>query len=586
MKRFLLPLIPLATTLFVGGCAVVGSGSTTAILAQVDDIATGVYATRPAVLELDGKPAILFSTKNDRVALQIGDKRQLLDETARVHVGGSYFQLHKQDKNISALWWSHQDGKNVYFTSSSDAGQQFTPVSMVNDDHGILPPFTVTQGPQNTVGVTYHDERVSGYEAFFNRSVDAGRTWARPDQRLDAPIEGRSTAVAEPQTMVAGTTWVSIWSDAIQVSGKASYRVVSRRSVDAGANWSPVEVLYSSAHQLSSLQMRAHGGNLVMAADDLNNGVIAMTSSDEGKNWQSVGILAGTEHITNSGIDIAMTADRAHLVWIQDQADKKPRLMRASVDLSTSKWLEPAQRLDVKPVDNTKSTWVSILATGQGPVIAAWLDYRDIRPGIYLSVTYDKGQTWSAPQPFLRPGELSVGWPKLIKWGNQAAIVYEAYPTDIAMSGKLVVQALTFKEDMKSLAGLPVVTEMTAAERQKRLEQRVKALWDYRLEASYDKVYEMFDFAYRAAWPKKYYVDNSGVITYLSYTFDKASISGNEADVNVKTKYEVKPTTLPTTGFPLKIEPTESDSPSKWVWVANDWYLVFAPAYDKQIIQY
>ncbi len=555
-------------------------------MAQVNDIATGVFATRPAVVELDGKPAILLSTKNDRVALQIGDKRQLLDETARVHVGGSYFQLHQENKNLSALWWSHQDGKNVYFTTSTDAGKAFSPVSMVNDEHGVLPPFTLTQGAKDVLGVTYLDERVSGYETFFNRSVDAGRTWGKPDLRLDTAQEGRSTAVAEPQTLIAGATWVSIWTDAVRVSGQASYRIISRRSVDAGITWTPSEVLYSSSHQLSSLQMRAHGSNVVLAADDLDNGIVAMASTDEGKTWHSAGTVAGTEKITNSGIDIAMTGDRAHLVWIQDQANKKSLIMRASLDISTQKWLGDAQRLDVKSFENTKSTWPVILATAQGPTIAAWIDYRDIRPGIYLSATYDKGQTWSAPQPLLQPGELSIGWPKLIPWGTQAAIVYEAYPTDVPTNGSLVVRALGFKDDGKALAGLPVVKEMSAEERQKRLEQRVKQLWDYRIAASYDKVYDMFDFAYRAAWPKKYYVDSSGVITYLSYTFDKATISGNEADVNIKTKYEVKSTMLPVSGMPLKVDPTESDSPSKWVWVANDWYLVFAPAYDKQILQY
>lgn len=587
MKRFLLPLIPLAATLFVAGCATVGSESSSAILAQVDNIATGAYSTRPVVVELDGKPAILFSTKGDRVALQIGDKRQLLDETARVHKGGGYFALHKQEKNISALWWSHEDGKNLYFTSSSDAGQRFVPVSMVNSDHGVLPPYNLSQGSQGALGVTYHDERLPGYEFFFSRSVDGGKTWATPDQRLDTPpADGRSSSVADPQTVVSGSAWVSIWSDAVQVSGQASYRIVSRRSLDAGITWSPAEVIYSSAHQLSTLQLRSRGNNLVVAADDLNNGIVALASSDEGKTWRSAGILAGTEHLTNSGIDIAISADRAHIVWLVDQAEKKALVMRASLDIATQKWLEPAKRLDIKAFDNTKSTWVSILATTQGPVIAAWLDYRDIRPGIYLSASYDKGQTWSAPQPLVQPGELSVGWPKLIPWGAQAAITYEVYPTDVATSGKFVVRSLAFGEDMKGLSGLPEAKAISEADRKAKLESRVKALWDARVAGSYDKVYEIFDFAYRAAWPKKHYVDNSGVITYLSYTLDKVSITGNEADVNIKTKYEVKPTMLPSTGMTLKVDATESDSPAKWVWVANDWYLVYAPAYDQSILKY
>ena len=60
------------------------TSSSTSLIVKIEDIATGPLQTRPVVLEHDGKPAILYSTKSDRVAFQLGDKRSLIDETARV----------------------------------------------------------------------------------------------------------------------------------------------------------------------------------------------------------------------------------------------------------------------------------------------------------------------------------------------------------------------------------------------------------------------------------------------------------------------------------------------------------------------
>ena len=585
MKRYLFIWALLTSLVSAGGCASIGAESGNKVLAQVDDAATGALQTRPAIVELNGKPAILYAAKDDRVALQIGGQRQLLDETARVR-GGNHLQLHRQDQNLQALWWSHDDGKNIYFTSSADEGKSFNAVSMVNDEHGVLPPYSLTQGPQGVVGVTYQDERATGYQAYFNRSTDNGRSWARPDQRLDTPPKGRTSDVHEAQSVQSGTVWVSAWTDNTPGTGQASYRIVSRRSVDEGQSWSAPEVLYSADHQISSLMIRAQSGNMVIAADELNRGIIALGSQDEGRSWRSAGVLAGTEGASNSGIDMAVTGGRAHLVWMQDRKDEKTRIMRASLDVAQSKWLGAVQRLDLKSHENTRSTSPVILATPQGSVLASWVDFRDIRPNVYLSSSSDQGQAWSAPQALLKPGEVSAGWPQLLPWRDQVAIGYELYPTDRPADGKFVVRLLEDADSAKGLAGLPAPAALSEADRKARLEQRVKTMWDQRVAGNYEPTYDMFDFAYKAATPKKYYVDSVGVITYLSYAVGDIAIAGNEASVKMKLRYEVKPTVLPSTGKKITLPAADVESPTTWVWVANDWYMVYSPSFEPPQLKY
>ena len=587
MKRLLSLWISLVLMVLMSGCAVGSLDPATRILAQVDDITTGSLQTRPSIVELDGKPALLYSTKDGRVTFQVGEKRQLMDETARVR-GGNHYQLHVQDQNLQALWWSHQDGKNVYFTSSVDEGQHFAPVSMVNDDHGILPPYTLTRAPQGVVGVTYHDERLTGYQTYFNRSTDNGRTWATPDQRLDtAPAKGRTSDVHEPQSVESGSVWVSAWTDVVYPEGGGiGYRIVSRHSEDAGLSWSSQEVLYSSDRQITSLVVRAQGAHIVIAADELSRGIVALASQDNGRSWRGTGVLVGTDQMSNSGIDLTVAGGRAHLVWMQDRKDEKTRIMRSSLDIAQAKWLGTVQRLDLKVHENTRSISPKVLATSQGGLLTTWVDYRDIRPNIYLSASNDQGQTWSAPQALLKPGEVSAGWPQLVPWRNQVAIAYEVYPTELVMNGKLVLRLLAVGDASKGLVGMARAPQVNEADRKVKLEKRVKALWESRVAGDYDKAYEIFDFAYKTATSKKAYLDNVGVITYLSYFVEDMVITGNEASVKMKVKYEVKPTIMLSTGKPITVPAVEVQSPSTWVWVSSEWYLVYAPSFEPPLLKY
>ena len=590
MKRFFSltnSLSSLASLIALSGCVGVGSGPAAAILAEVNDIATGSLSTRVAVAEVDGKPALLYSTKDDRVAFQVGDKRQLIDETARVRGGGGFFQLRPQGGQMHAMWWSHQSGKNIYFTSSADGGQRFAPVSMVNDENGVLPPFTLAIGSEGMLGMTYQDERLSGYQAYFNRSTDNGLNWTRPDKRLDVAQGAQTTNVHEPQMVKSGNVWVSAWTDIVRGSGATAYRILARRSEDGGQRWSEPEVVHSAESQISALIVKAEDDRIVAAADQLNLGIIAFASMDAGRAWRATGPVPGSEKVSNSGIDMAVAGGRTHLVWMQAREGEKVRIMRASLDIAQAKWLvDAAQRLDVKQVENTRSLSPSIIATRRGAVLAAWVDYRDIRPNIYVSASYDQGQNWSRPQAALAPGEASAGWPQLVPWGDQAALGYELYPTDRIMEGKFVLRLLPAGVNVQGLPGLPMSLQISEADRRTKLEQRVKTLWDNRIAGNYEPTFDMFDFAYKAVTPKKAYLDNVGVIIYRSASVNELTINGNEADVKMQLRYEVQPTILPATGKKITLPVADVEAATRWVWVGNDWFLMFTPSIEPPQLKY
>lgn len=591
LKRFSFPLTSLVSLLLLGGCAATGTGSADNVLLQLEDITTGAGATRPAIIELNGQPAVLYATQADRIVFQQGEKRVQVDETARVQ-GGNRFQLHRQDGQLHAFWWSHENGKNVYFTSSSDKGQSFAPVSMVNEGSGVLAPFSLLRGPKGVVGITYMDERAARTQAYINRSSDFGRSWPTSDQRLDvAPADKVASDVREPQSVEAGTAWVSAWVDVVSAAGRPSFRVVMRRSDDAGLNWSAPEVLFSSEKLIASLEVKAEGNQVVIAADEHDRGIFVLASQDQGRSWRASGSLEGTsvpdntEGSSNNGVEMALSGERAHLVWMQDRKAQKTKIMRASFDIAQGKWLSAAAQMDVKPYDNTRSMLPVVTAAEKGSLVAAWVDYRDIRPNIYVSASFDQGQAWTAPQAVLKPGEVSVGWPQIMPWGDQIAVGYETYVNDQEKKGKFVLRLIPLNESAKKLPEFGVWPAFSDAERKAKLDERVKMLWDNRVAGNYQPTYEVFDFAYKKATPEKDYLNGVGNITYQSYSVGDVSITGNEAIVKMKIKFEVKPTVLPS-GRSVTIASNEVDATNTWVWVGNNWHLVYSPSFGQPNLSY
>ncbi len=435
--------------------------------------------------------------------------------------------------------------------------------------------------------MTYQDERAPKFQAYFNRSLDGGLSWQRPDLRLDTPpAGGKSSDVHEPQTVVSGTSWISAWTDNTYTDGRVLYRIVSRRTDDAGETWSLPTVLHQSDHHFSSLIVRASGDSVVLAADELNKGVFALTSTDNGRNWRNSNALAGTAGLSNSGIAMSIADKRAHLVWMEQRNDEKLKIAAASLDVATARWAGDLKRLDSKTHDNTKSTSPTIMATERGALVVAWVDYRDIRPNIYFSTSYDQGAAWSTPQALLNPGEVSAGWPQLINVNGKTLLAYETYPNERVADGVLNVQTLPVDDGAAAMSRYSTFAQYNDTQKLEKLKQRIDSLWATRVAGNYAAAYDMFDFAYKAVTPKKQYVDNAGVISYLSFAVGDIKVVGNVASVDMKLKYEMKPTIMPSTGKPISVPPIEVDSPTRWVWVWNNWYLVYTPSFEPPVLSY
>ncbi|MDY0330457.1 MAG: sialidase family protein [Thiomonas sp.] len=554
---------------------------------QISSLQTGTIETYPAVMPLsDGQNALLYDNKEGRVTFQIGEHKILLDEKAPVQ-GGNWFQLHEHKGRIYASWWSHQNAKNLYITSSVDGGKTFGPVAIVNDNHGVLPPYTLSFGADGVVMATYSDERTPKYEVYFNRSTDNGLTWQRPDVRLDEMPAGADLSFAvEPRTLQIGKELFAFWDDSNTImSGYAVHRVLMRTTRDEGKTWSTVHELYRSSNQISSLQTLAVGNKIILAFDDYHHGIKSLVSPDAGKTWLPASTLEGTETTTNSGITLATDGQFVYAAWNSQQQGRKTQIDVGRVDLTKGDWIGTAQRVDVKAFNNTDSGLPTIAAFQNGPVVVAWVDFRDIRPNIYVSMSVDHGAAWSKPEAISAPGKKNLGLPKLYNTGNGMALSMDSFPSDRQLEGEFTVVNLDLTANSKALPIYVQVKPYSEEQKQKMLDERVNELWKLRMESKYAKTYGFFDFAYRAFMPKKDFVEKSGNINYYKYEILKTKIDGNVAEVEQKVTYDSKPIMLPN-GKTVDVKKTTVGVKTTWVWVGDNWYLVYAPAFGKPILNY
>lgn len=554
-------------------------------LRTLPDAMVGEINTLPAIAEINGQLAILFTHVDGRVALQIGDKIKLLDEGLEIK-GGKYLQLRAENGALFAQWWSHEGQKNLYFTTSLDGGNTFSPVQVVNNEHGVLPPFSLLTGKDGVLGMLYSDERLSLFEVFFNRSNNNGKTWGTPDVRLDPLPEGQAhTFVLDPRMVKTDTAWVATWFDKIRLNGVEVHRIMVTTSNDEGKTWAPAHEVHRSGVALASLEAKSSGSNVAIVFEAHERGIHAVVSADNGANWKDIGAAAnsGSDQLTNSGVDLVVFGGLGQAIWTASSKTAAAQTMSATIDIAQGTWKTAPVRVDTKVIDATRSTDPRIAATADGTLIASWNDYRDIRPNIYLSASFDKGTSWTAPQALKAPGTEYVDFARVRPLSKGILLSYQTHPNDIKPEGINVLQMLEIDPGVgfKNMAQVKVIPD---DEREKMLKERVESFWKHRIAQEWEVTWDYFDYAFKVATPKDNYVRTMGVLTYHSANVVSVNMADNFARVEMKVNYEVK--TIPVNGKVIKMPPSDNEISSEWIWINDNWYIVYAPAVGERFLQY
>jgi hypothetical protein len=539
----------------------------------------------PAITWVQGEPAILFNAPDKHVTFERGNHRVTLDLEAPV-VGGQFFKLVSDGATVMAMWWSHENAKALYFARSTDGGKTFSKPAVVNDGSGVLPPYHLASA-DNNLGMVYLDERSPKYEIYFNRSEDGGLSWNRPDTRLDNPPVNKDADSErfEPQMASIGSRWVVVWRDPGHESmGQFNYQsLLMRTSTDAGKTWSQEQHIYSTKQIMSQLTLKAIDNHFVLAFAE-GNSLRVMTAPADAAKWSQPLPVQGFDASSAGDIKIAATAaDKFTVVWSANVGQAKAAIYASGFDLTKNAWLHDTVRVDAKPVENTQSLSPSLATLPDGTAVAAWTDFRNIMPEIYVATSKDHGVSWSTPQNIGINGADFMTSPTLIVNHDALTLGYQMYVN--SDRSELVYATLPIHVDAKGLiTGLPKQTHVSDEERLKLLKERVMALWDLRQKADFSATYSFFDPAFRAAISQKLFDNSQAQIVYQDVKWSDAVIQGNVAQTKVTLKLKVMPMEIK--GKKIDLPEQNSVVNATWLWIKDNWYLQYKGIQNQTYISY
>jgi BNR repeat-like domain len=570
------------------------------------------YYSRPASVVTESGIEMLYVSSDGRLMYQAaGSEPQRLDEDAK-EPGGRYLSLIREGDHRYVLWWKKTDPgpKFLHFKASADGGKTFGPVRVINSATGVLAHYRLASNGKGELGVVYHDEREGAYQIYFNRSIDHGKSWLEQDVRLDMLPSGRPAAApaepaketgaqgpqrvpaaaasqynaAEPELVRVGDTLVAVWKERrLDEAGKPIMVTTSRRSADGGKTWDDPVDIDRALQQLVDATLSVAAGKVVLIGNLGGTGVVAYRSPDQGKTWEKLGAVPGSERANNSQLHTAVQDERVNLIYTTKEGEGKPAVRYTALDANTGKWGDPAD-IEKDAHGMTQALNPDIAALEDGALVGVWEDYRNIQPNVYLNYSVDGGKTWQADAVGLEPpGRYASIVPEVDVQDGRVVVFFQRFPE--AQRDKLdyLAQELTY-EPGKGLAGVPQHSEVSVADKEQKLKERVEALWKLRIEKKFDDTYGFFDPAYRAKVKKESFPMIQGNIVYKGYEIEKMEIKGNVANVVVKTNIEVPETQI--MGQKVKLPPRDTKVPTDWVWIHDNWYIVYQGPLRKPLLQY
>lgn len=579
-----LRILTLAALWLVGGSALAQSPLLESIPGSAPDQGA-------AVVTIEQEPKVLYLNAERRVAFRSDGSEIVLDEgvPALSREGGKHLRLYHRPEGLFATWWQKRvDGaKDLFLRRSIDRGQHFEPVVKLNTEGGVLPTYLLVSDGDGRVAVAYHDERLPRYRIHVNVSHDAGATWLEQDIRLDS---AEQPFAIEPQLVFQGERLIATWKERLPEN---MTRVVARVSEDGGLNWRPEQELGQfEGHFFTADALRELDGTVLLLGYVPGHGIIGYHSADGGDHWQALPPVPGTDRhnvAAASQIDTAQQDGYLHTVFTlelhgRDEARRSlsPQVFTARLDAESLTWQGTPQRLDVGRAHNMTSAMnPSIIATEHGVLVASWEDYRDIRPNVYLSWSVDQGESWAEPQPALPPGRYLAAYPRLGVEQDTVHLIYDRFYDDAYRRRGVYHASFPVRDDGLDL---PEFATLSEEDKRQRLEQRVTEFWDLRVAGQHEQVYDFFDPGMRGRVERDGFVIGQRRIRFHESELQQAIILDNIAAVVTQGIAEVPSLTIE--GEEFEMPPRQDQFAMEWVWIDDDWYVVFEGAAGARFLRY
>ena len=558
---------------------------------------------------IDNK-VVTLSAKKGQLVFAKDDKTVMLSNKG---ISNKNIWLHQNPNNIYALWWTKgKQGKALHLRRSNDKGETFqAPVRMTLG--GILPILSLADDNKDKIAIAYVNEREAGYQIYFNRSLDAGKTWLKQDQRLNDlyNTKGKVTTkeayedkkdipgsrALSPHLSYLGDDLVIQWQEQSLINKVASLRIVSRVSKDDGLTWGEEQEIYKIDNQ-NPTEMRTVqvGTELYSFLFVPKKGILVFSSTEKGSKWQQEKTIPNTAALVfASGIKTFLNKNKLFLTFTQREKQKKDGIELYVLDLSSKQWARKTGDLGLPlyPKDraeNTKTKTVNATLTGlkNGIIVVAWEDHRYLMPTVMLNASKDGGETWlKTAFPLLKPGKVISKFPSLLAGDDKFFMIFTYSNTE-------GVQVLSQSLYLATLATKPLASGATLVlppadigeiisdkDKIARLKQRADAFWTLRIEEKYAETFAYFDPLYRTLFDKNNFLKSQGKIKFIKYAGAEITLHGLIGVVDTDVEFTI-PMFATLGGVAEAPPPQKRKMNARWGWFYDNWYLMPETMFDRR----
>jgi hypothetical protein len=275
-----------------------------------------------------------------------------------------------QDSNVSLVYMDYRNGTDyeVYFQRSTDAGVTWADETRLTSDPGISNnPCLAASG--DNLYVAYDDQRGSPCRVYYRRSTDRGGTW-----EPEVPLTANTYYPAFPCIVANGDYVHLAWMDWRVPRGSVYYR----RSTDRGATWEAEVGLVLVDSFTYSPCLAAEGARVHLTWNDyrFNDAEIFYKHSDDnGAHWDSDVRLTDAWGLSQDP-NIAVAGNNVYVVFDENQGQWDIMFTMSSDGGST--WTTPMFLCQAP----NRSFYPSIATDGLA-LHVVWHDLRDGNREIY-----------------------------------------------------------------------------------------------------------------------------------------------------------------------------------------------------------
>jgi hypothetical protein len=387
----------------------------------------------PVYLKADGKGNLwtaFYDLKNRIHIKNITKDRDLIVNEQAKPGASNGLAFHIQGEHVFAVWREEEAGvRRLYLRATHDGGETLSDPVLIDTRTRSFTRIKIGSNEKGEVLILWYGEKGIEYNFYTVCSSDFGKTFSEP--------QNLTTGYRESiyPTLLVDEKGAHIFSYSIR--GKDEY-MITRKTTDGGITWTePLEIKKIGTVTVFIEPIRVGNRLHVFWYNGYKDFYVIESaySDDEGKTWKT------RTHNDTKGLEIEsmkVNSDPAGNIYlslsaIRDMNEKfKVYIIKSADNGETWGKLTPLRHY---PFNNTHAQSPSLFAADGGEVVAAWVDYRNIRSNLYMQYSKDYGNTWLEKDvPLEEPGRFNTSlYPytnSILKAGDRYYLLAQRFRSD------------------------------------------------------------------------------------------------------------------------------------------------------------